>query len=381
MSETDLLCTRLRDAKKPEDIFGAIFDGPLRERLLAVKHLFNSFVVLIHPDQNPGLKDAGQHVARLLALRTEAEKLLKEGTYGQPRKPVVEAVLHSRAGAYKVIELHRAGEIADLFIAEHDGKRRLLKVVRQPTDNDLLDIETRTLTELHRQKGEKAQIFRKYLPKLLDSFALVEHGRHRRVNVLDIAEPEKDYVRELKARKGVDASLDYYSLAEIRDAYPGGIDARDMAWMIRRAFEGIGWVHYAGFVHGAMLPEHVLVHPLEHGARLVGWSYAVRGGQRLTAISAARRSMYPKSVFRREPATPVLDVQLIGTTGMLLLSDEKRRTRGDAPKDVVTFLEGCIGGRFKNGWDAYVAFDEVLKKLYGKRAYRAFEMPVVKERR
>lgn len=150
---TSVLCAKLSGAKKPEDIFGTIFAGELRDRLLAVKHQFNSFLVLIHPDQNPGLKDAGQHVTRLLALRTEAEKCLKEGSYGMPRKAVIEATLRSPAGTYKVIELYREGEVADLFLSEHDGKRCLLKVVRQPTDNDLLDVEAKVLGERARPDG------------------------------------------------------------------------------------------------------------------------------------------------------------------------------------------------------------------------------------
>ena len=145
--------------------------------------------------------------------------------------------------------------------------------------------------------------------------------------------------------------------------------------MIRRAFEGIGWVHDRGYVHGAMLPEHVIVHPTEHGARLVGWSYSVRKGQRLTAISAARKSMYPASVMKREPATPVLDVQMLGGCATLLLSDKKGKLRSDVPGEVSTFLNACRSGKVKDGWDAYRAFDLVLGKCYGKRQYRAFAMP------
>jgi hypothetical protein len=372
---TTVLCEHLRTAKRPEDIFGPISEGPITQRLLACKHLFNDFIVLIHPDRNPGLPDAGAHVARLMAFRSEAEKLLRDGTYGKPRKATVTASLRSRKGTYTVLSEFRVGEVADLFIGELGGKRCLLKIVRQPTDNDLLDNEAKMLSELHRRTDEKSKVFQKYLPKLLDSFSLIAAGRHRRVNVLDIAEPEAEYVRRLKEKKGVDVQGDYYSLAEIRRAYPDGLDARDVAWMIRRTFEGLGWVHSVGYVHGAVLPEHVLVHPLEHGARLVGWSYAVREGARLSAVSASRKNMYPSGVFRREPTKHSLDVQLAGECAVLLLSDKKGKLRSDVPADIAAFFTKCRAGKIGDGWEAYLAFDEVLKSVYGKRAYRTFEMP------
>lgn len=372
---TKILCERLRAAKRPEDIFGAIPEGPLPERMLAVKHLFHDFVRLVHPDRNPGVPDVGALVARLKALRAEAEHCFEKGTYGKPRKAVVKATLTSKRGIYQVIEEFRTGEVADLFVAELDGKRQLLKVVRRPTNNDLLDNEAKVLAELHRQTGKKAEVFRKYLPKLLDSFALIDGGQHRRVNVLDIAEPDEEYVRKLLEKKGVTPSKDYYSLAEIREAYPDGLDARDVTWMIRRAFEGLGWVHSVGYVHGAVLPEHLLVHPLEHGARLIGWSYAVRAGYRLTAVSASRKGMYPPGVFRRDPANPSLDVQLAGECAVLLLSDQKGKLRTDVPPDIAAFFARCRAGKIRDGWDAYRTYDEVLQKTYGKRSYRAFAMP------
>lgn len=363
---------RLRVAKRPEDVFGVLAGGTVADRLSALKHSFNGFLLHVHPDHNPGLLDAGVCVTRLMAFRKEAAHLLETGTYGTVRKAKVDAVLKSRTGTYKVHEEYRTGEVADLFLGEDGkGQKCLLKIVRQPSDNDLLDFEARTLTELHRLTGTKARVFQKYLPKLYDSFSLVEGGRHRRVNVLDIAEPEAGYVRKLKEKKGVDAPRDYYSLAEIRDAYPDGIDARDVAWMIRRAFEGVGWVHEQGFVHGAMLPEHVLVHPLEHGARIVGWSYAVKKGQKLTAISAARKKMYPPSVLRREPATAAIDVQMIGECAVFLCSGKN----GNVPKEVALFFDKCRAGEILDGWSAYHAYNEVLDKSYGKRAYRAFAMP------
>lgn len=354
--ELDILVQSIKKAKRPEDIFGVIPDGAPKDRVSAMKKVFHSIVLVIHPDKNPSAKGLGDVMTRLVTLRSEAESLLTDGTYGTARKEKVTASLTSKRGTYKIVEEFHTGDVANILLGEFDGAKCLIKIVRQPGDGDLLDIEARILKELHAKTGEKADVFRKYLPKLAESFVVLEGGTHRRVNVLDVAEG-------------------HYSLAEIKAEYPGGIDARDAAWMIRRAMEGLGWVHEVGYVHGAVLPEHILVHPIGHSARIVGWSYAVKKGQRLTAISAPRKDMYPPSVFRKEPATPKLDVQMLGTSSLFLLTDTHNKLRADVPPDVADFVRKCIHGSVPDGWTAYRTFDEVLKKVYGKRAYRAFAMP------
>src|ERR1700755_3296963 len=109
MSGATLICEHLRNAKKTEDIFGVIAEGPLAERKKTLRHLFNDFARVIHPDRNPGIADAGVHLARLPSLRREAEELLEAEIYGKPRKLKIDATLRSRAGTYNVLEEYRVG--------------------------------------------------------------------------------------------------------------------------------------------------------------------------------------------------------------------------------------------------------------------------------
>ena len=44
--------------------------------------------------------------------------------------------------------------------------------------------------------------------------------------------------------------------------------------MWRRLLTALGWAHRARLVHGAVFPEHVLIHPELHGLVLVDWCYA-----------------------------------------------------------------------------------------------------------
>ena len=56
------------------------------------------------------------------------------------------------------------------------------------------------------------------------------------------------------------------------------LDARHAVWMWRRVLEVLAFVHDSGWVHQALLPENLLVHPGDHGVLIIGWSRAARGG-------------------------------------------------------------------------------------------------------
>jgi len=77
------------------------------------------------------------------------------------------------------------------------------------------------------------------------------------------------------------------SLADVRRHYPGGIDPRHAVWMWRRMLEVMGYVHAAGWAHGRLAPEHLLVHPADHGILIIGWA----GAQRLSVNATAARDL------------------------------------------------------------------------------------------
>ncbi|SEO37740.1 hypothetical protein SAMN05428959_10787 [Duganella sp. CF517] len=72
------------------------------------------------------------------------------------------------------------------------------------------------------------------------------------------------------------------SLAAVRRNYPAGVDPRHAVWIWRRILEVLGYVHDAGWVHGRLGPEHLLVHPGDHGVLIIGWADARRRDARAT---------------------------------------------------------------------------------------------------
>jgi hypothetical protein len=76
------------------------------------------------------------------------------------------------------------------------------------------------------------------------------------------------------------------SLADVQRHYPHGIDPRHAVWMWRRMLDVLGYVHAAGWTHGRLAPEHLLVHPGDHGILIIGWSRAQRIGAAAMATAA-----------------------------------------------------------------------------------------------
>ena len=64
------------------------------------------------------------------------------------------------------------------------------------------------------------------------------------------------------------------SLEALNERYPVGLDPRHAVWIWRRMLAALGFAHQQGWAHGDIRPEHALVHPRDHGVRLIGWASA-----------------------------------------------------------------------------------------------------------
>lgn len=242
-----------------------------------------------------------------------------------------------------------SGDIANLYSSPHG----LLKLARDPADNDLMDTESRALTML-RAAGDRRYLA--YVPNLIQA--------HRR------QDPASGVVRHGNLLEPLGG---FRTLAEVRAAFPGGIDPRDAAWMWRRLLVALGFAHRAGVLHGAVLPEHVMIHPEEHGLVLLDWCYSVTSAAGpVPAIVGRYRDWYPPDLLVRQPARPGTDIYL-ATTCMTYVMGEQ------VPRPLLTFAGGC---RLRNprhrpddAWRLLAEFDDLLDRLYGPRTFRPFAMP------
>lgn len=174
------------------------------------------------------------------------------------------------------------------------GERVVIKVLRHAEDEPLLANEQHVLRVLSRSSERGSEFFSTLLPQR------VAYGR---------CEPS-DGAPTLAAvlREPIGFS---HTLSGLRRALPDGIDARHSIWIWRRALELLSWVHSSGTVHGAVLPEHLLINTQDHGARLVGWSCAGPVGSALRAASAADLSLYPDAALAGGRLSPRTDLTML----------------------------------------------------------------------
>ncbi|WP_026411810.1 molecular chaperone DnaJ [Actinomadura oligospora] len=320
----------LERAVSPADLFG----GDEAE----AARLYRRLARLVHPDATPA--GSSRDFARLSELWH---------AYNAANAPVIEVGTHR----FRLGETIASGDLAELYLADDRGRGVVLKMPRDPSDNDLMSREEEALRTLRRD-GERK--FRAYVPELVTAFRHrdPDTGETRRVNVL--------------------APLDgFVSFAEVRAAHPDGLDPRDAAWMWRRLLVALGFAHRAGVVHGAVLPEHVLIHPGKHGLVLVDWCYSVtRPGGRVPAMVDRRSGMYAPEIPAREPAVPGTDVFMASKCVARLMGDR-------APAAMRAFVAGCVlpapHRRPRDAWRLLAELDELLDRLYGRRTFRPFTMP------
>ena len=228
--------------------------------------MFRHLAQIVHPDHHIPVADhalATEVFPTLLEWWQAAETKIAAGTYGD-RKPVKPDTTKPRRAGIRVrkggrefiIEaLLARGEIANVYqcIVTEDAtdtapKLRIdamAKIVRLAPDNDLLERET-TVLELLSHATDHAAL-QPFLPQVIDTFIY------------------RDAADDARRRVTVFVAVDGLVLADVRAAYPSGIDPRDMAWMWRRLLFVLGGIHRAGVVHGAIFPENVRIHPAQRG--------------------------------------------------------------------------------------------------------------------
>ena len=242
----------------------------------------------------------------------------------------------------------RAGSMSTTYL---DGAV-VVKVPRLPSANMLMAAERAALTDLASLTGEHTWLA-PYFPRL--------------TGTATVQDPSSGARREINA---LAALVDgYLTLAEVAAHYPDGLDPRDYAWMHRRLLRSIAGAHLAGWVHGAIFADNVLIHPELHGVVLIGWSYATPPGVPLAATIPGRD--YPPEVRAGEATSYESDVYLAHALLLDVLGSR-------IPAPIRSFARGCMQDRptaRPSAVELLDEYDELLDRLYGERRFRPFQIP------
>ena len=63
-----------------------------------------------------------------------------------------------------------------------------------------------------------------------------------------------------------------FTFADAREQYPDGVDPHAVVWMWNRILDLLRCLHTVGYSHNDLRPEHLLLHPRDHGVALCGWA-------------------------------------------------------------------------------------------------------------
>jgi hypothetical protein len=364
-AELERISRILERATTPEDVFGQM-TGTSEEMLEAGRTLFRQLAKVLHPDLYTGTAQWAQAnlaFTQLARFWEQARTKIASGTYGT-QSAFTPFLLQTSTTTYTVERLLARGDICALYVGYAKGPgSRILKIPLQPGDNDLPANEARILKHLQ-ASPDYAQL-RHFVSQLVESFAYQEKssGITRQINVLE-------HIDGL------------HSLKEVCTVYPRGIDPRDMAWIWRRLLVALGFAHASGVIHGAVLPTHILLQPREHGVVLIDWSYAVREGELISAISGEYRPWYPAEVFAHEEPLPGLDIFMAACCMFNLLGGDplKQTLPASVPKPLASYLQRCTlahpGQRPQDARLLLSEFDALIARLWGPRTFREFVMPV-----
>jgi hypothetical protein len=244
------------------------------------------------------------------------------------------------ARRYRILGRIAQGESTDVFYAREArraGSMVLIKVLRSETDRDFLERERTAIDNLAGSGARGAHYFSLLIPQILASGSLAWRGAP---------------IGECTVVRAASGFVD--TLADVRAAYPNGVDPRHAVWIYKRMLEVLAWMHESEWVHCAILPQHIVINAREHGLMIVGFSCANRVNGHAFAWHESQREFYPAAVSRGDKLPAAVDLVMAARVVATLLGGNSELVfppsvpapiadlvRANASADVFAFRESA----------------------------------------
>lgn len=312
--------------------------------------IIRRFKKALHPDQIVRqFGEGAPEIAEAVELWTKFEQLEAES-----KRPV--AILKSKKHEYSLGTRLYRGDVSDIYFATAKGEphQYMVKSSRVVGADALLRQEDEVLKAVHKAAGDKN--YRHYFPLPVESFKVSDRIQ-KQVNVFHYQDQ-------------------FYTLEQIREKYPDGLNPRHLGWIFKRVLTALGFLHQREYVHGAVLPCHIMLSPTDHGGRLIGFGQSVKIGQVVKHAVQKYRDWYPHEILNKQPVQVATDIYLAAKS-MLYLggADMKTNVLPATPKATIAadrmtrFLQSCLLGsvnlRPSDAWALQDEWDEMLRSLFG----------------
>jgi len=238
------------------------------------------------------------------------------------------------------------GDLCDVRLAQLGHGTFVLKIPRIEGADALLRKEQRVLEELTNTSGHNLSC--RYFPQPAGLFS---DGRR--------------LVGAFRWQPGL------LTAEQVLAQRPQGLEGQDLVWIFHRILEALAYVHRRGWVHGAVLPPHLLLHVKSHHPVLIDWIHAERIHSRLRLAPERFQAWYPPECHSRGPATPATDIYLAAKTTVYLAGGEpvSGRLPRHMPMELQQLIGRCLGelaaARPRDAGELGAEVNILLKRLYG----------------
>ncbi len=292
-------------------------------------HDYRDLLKLVHPDRFPAAERGRADAAarKLAALKSDP---------GKTAAPL------PKIGRWSITSPLAKGDVADLHLVTDGAIKAVLKIARSEDDYDLMAAEVEALKAM-----ESDPTFRKYFPGHLDDLKVDD----RRCVVMERADG-------------------YLPLAFLQSL---DLDFRHIVWMGNRIWSALGYAHRCGYIHGAVLPQHLLYHPISHGLKLVDWTCSLNAASEkaIPYMAADSERYYPKEVLRRKVAE---------STDIFMAATCLKVASKEVPKRFRALFDWCtaesMAARPCDSWEVGDRWKALAEEQYGPAKYLKLEVPV-----
>jgi len=333
----------------PEELFGV--DDPKREyRRLAKER---------HPDR--GGTEAGFKELQLWWDRAQLK--MKAGTYGD-MKPYAIALLRIGSREWSILRLLRSSNGFRYYEAESEYTKAILKACSSPDLRKLAENEHKILQKLNAERPSSDG----YSPWPIPiAFSNIPGPNNTRLPGILYQHPVPD---------------DLVSLRDVMAAYPSGLDMRDVAWMVNRLLDVVGFSESWGFAHTALTPDNVFISPAGHLVYIEEWQFATEHGSVAKYAPTGWKHLRAQEIREKRPVSNTTDLYAVGALASNLLHGCSNASTVRPPSTasshaVMGLLRSCTlpVRPFYGVGQLFQEFAAALERAYGPRKFRPFTLP------